>query len=207
MSNEIPESEVSSQEKPQNADETVNYSCDNSVMLSNGLASDALDSNMDKVMNTSTELGEGSCSSSCSCSSSSSSSSSNDEEPPKRGKRKYSDADNSNSTDSDVPKRKLCRYVSGKKPNYKVDTSDNNTDSDTKKDPNYSGKDSDPDKTESYTSEEKIVFTKTQKTKKKIIHTKSGQIEIKHFQSPKKLRKVLTTLVQLQIHIQLVLWK
>ena len=60
MSNEIPESEVSSQEKPQNADETVDYSCDNSVVLSNGLASDALDSNTDIVVNTSTELGEGS---------------------------------------------------------------------------------------------------------------------------------------------------
>ena len=246
---------VSSQEKPQNADEIVDYSCDNNVP-SNGLASDALDSNMDKVVNTSTELGEGSetnvpeqnvdsetempqkqsdiieeahigtepnipddsvnkevnaepvsnevqdneqqanaepvstevgdseqqanitqtsdknnedsagnvdfevqkgksvppaddtdqnstssdsnaedsavdidsepdnrycsCSTSCSCSSSSSSSSSNEEQPPKRGKRKYSDAENCNSTDSDVPKRKLHRYVSGKKPNYKV---------------------------------------------------------------------------------------
>ena len=107
-----------------------------------------------------------------------------------RGKRKYSDAENCNSIDSDVPKRKLHRYVSGKKPNYKVDTSDNNTYSDTKKDPNYSGKDSDPDKTESYTSEEEIVVTKTQKTKKKIINTKSGKIEIKHFKlKSKKIRK------------------
>ena len=57
-SNEIPESEVSSQEKPQNADETVDYSCDESVVPSNGLASDALHSNMDKVVNTSTKLGE-----------------------------------------------------------------------------------------------------------------------------------------------------
>ena len=319
-SNEIPESEVISQEKPQNADETVDYTCDNSVVPSSGLASDALDSNMDKVVDTSTELGEGSetnvpeqtvdsetempqnqldineeahigtepnipddsinkgnaepvpnevqdneqqtienpvstevgdneeqtsdqnnedsasgvdfevqkgksvppaddtdqngtssdsnaedsavdidlepdnrycsCGTSCSCSSSSSSSSSNEDQPPKRGKRKYSDAETSKSTDSDVPKRKLRRYVSGRKPNYKVDTSDNDTDSDTNKDPNYSGKDSDPDKTESYTSEEEIVVTKTQKTKKKIINTKSGQIEIKHFKlKSKKNRK------------------
>ena len=314
-SNEIPESAVSSQEKPQNAGETVDYTCHN-----RGLASDALDSNTDKVLDTSTELGEGSetnvpeqtvdsetempqnqsdineeahigtepnipddsvnkvnaepvpnevqdneqqtiekpvstevgdneeetsdqnkedsasnvdfevqkeksvppaddtdqngtssdsnaedsavdidsepdnrycsCGTSCSCSSSSSSSSSNEDQPPKRGKRKYSDAETCNSTDSDVPKRKLRRYVSGRKPNYKVDTSDNDTDSDTKKDPNYSGKDSDPDKTESYTSEEEIVVTKTQKTKKKIINTKSGQIEIKHFKlKSKKIRK------------------
>ena len=49
-SNEIPESAVSSQEKPQNAGETVDYTCDNK-----GLASDALDSNTDKVLDTSTE--------------------------------------------------------------------------------------------------------------------------------------------------------
>ena len=54
-SNEIPESAVSSQEKPQNAGETVDYTCDN-----RGLASDALDSNTDKVLDTSTELDEGS---------------------------------------------------------------------------------------------------------------------------------------------------
>ena len=101
------------------------------------------------------------------------SSSSNEEEQPKRGKRKYSDADSSNSTGSDVPKRKLHIYVSGKKPNYKVDTSDNDTDSGKKSDPNYLGKNSDPDQTESYISEEEIVVTKTQKTKKKIISTKS----------------------------------
>ena len=333
-SNEIPESAVSSQEKPQNAGETVDYTCDN-----RGLVSDALDSNTDKVLDTSTELGEGSetnvpeqtvdietempqnqsdinkeahigtepnipddsvnaepvpnevqdneqqtiekpvstevgdnkketsdqnkedsasnvdfevqkeksvppaddtdqngtssdsnaedsvvdqngtssdrnaedsavdidsepdniycsCGTSCSCSSSSSSSSSNEDQPPKRGKRKYSDAETCNSTDSDVPKRKLRRYVSGSKPNYKVDSSDNDNDSD----PNYSGNDSDPDKTESYTSdpdktesytsEEEIVVTKTQTTKKKIITTKSGQIEIKHFKlKSKKIRK------------------
>ena len=59
-SNEIPESEVISQEKSQNVDETVDYTCDNSVVPSSGLASDALDSNMDKVVDTSTEIGEGS---------------------------------------------------------------------------------------------------------------------------------------------------
>ena len=59
-SNEIPESEVILQEKPQNADETVDYTCDNSVVPSSGLASDALDSNTDKVVDISTELGEGS---------------------------------------------------------------------------------------------------------------------------------------------------
>ena len=36
-----------------------------------------------------------------------------------------------------------------------------------KKTPNYSGKDSDPDKTESYTSEEEIVVTKTHKKLRK----------------------------------------
>ena len=51
-SNEIPQGEVISQEKPQNVDETV--------MPSSGLASDALDSITDKVVDTSTELGEGS---------------------------------------------------------------------------------------------------------------------------------------------------
>ena len=54
------ESGVSSQEKLQNADETVDYSCGDSVIPSNGLASDALHLNMDKVVNTSIELGEGS---------------------------------------------------------------------------------------------------------------------------------------------------
>ena len=47
-SNEIPQSEVISQEKPQNVDETV--------VASSGLASDALDSNTDEVVDTSTEL-------------------------------------------------------------------------------------------------------------------------------------------------------
>ena len=46
-SNEIPQSEVISQEKPQNVDETV--------VPSSGLASDALDSNTDKVVDTSTK--------------------------------------------------------------------------------------------------------------------------------------------------------
>ena len=58
-------------------------------------------------------------------------------------------------------KENYADMFSGRKPNYKVDTSDNDTDSDTNKDPNYSSKDSDPDKTESYTSEEEIVVTKT----------------------------------------------
>ena len=58
--NGIPESEVSSQQKPQNADETMDYFCDESVVQSNALASDTLHSNMDNIVNTSTELGEGS---------------------------------------------------------------------------------------------------------------------------------------------------
>ena len=126
-----------------------------------------------------------SCSSSCTCSSSSSSSSEEDI-PKTRGKRKYSDSESSDSDQSDIPLSKLRKNLSGKKPNYKEDTSsDNNSDMEGQKDPDYS----DSEKTESY-SEDEVIETKTKKSKKKVITTKGGTIEIKHYKlKSKKIRK------------------
>ena len=133
-----------------------------------------------------------SCSGSCTCSSSSSSSSDDSSiegsatngEPQntgKRGKRKYSDASdqaNHSEHESRPVKRKLRQYLK-KKPDYAVDSSSSEE--------GEGSQDSESNESE---DEFVTVQTKTKKVVKKILKTKSGQIEIQHFKlKSKKIRK------------------
>ena len=135
-----------------------------------------------------------SCSGSCTCSSSSSSSSSSDAssiegsatngEPKntgKRGKRKYSDASdqaNHSEHESRPVKRKLRQYLK-KKPDYAVDSSSSEE-----------GEGSQYSESNEFEDEFVTVQTKTKKVVKKILKTKSGQIEIQHFKlKSKKIRQ------------------